>query len=49
MCNHCDDAPCVRAGGGAIRKRDDGIVVIDPVAARGRRDLIDSCPYGAIV
>lgn len=49
MCNHCDDAPCVRAGGGAIRKRDDGIVVIDPVAARGRRDLIDSCPYGAMV
>jgi Fe-S-cluster-containing dehydrogenase component len=49
LCNHCDDAPCVRAGGGAIRKRDDGIVVIDPVAARGRRDLIDSCPYGAMV
>ena len=50
MCNHCDDAPCIRAAGdGSIRKRDDGIVVIDPVKAKGRRDLVDSCPYGAIV
>jgi len=48
MCNHCDDAPCVKAGGGAIRKRDDGIVLIDPDKARGRKDLVDSCPYGAI-
>jgi Fe-S-cluster-containing hydrogenase component 2 len=49
MCNHCDDAPCVKAGGGAVRKRDDGIVIIDPVRSRGRRDLVDACPYGAIV
>lgn len=49
MCNHCDDAPCVRAGGGAVRKRSDGIVIIDPVAARGRRDIVASCPYKAIV
>ena len=48
MCNHCDDAPCVKAGEGAIRKRDDGIVLIDPDKARGRKDLVDSCPYGAI-
>lgn len=48
-CNHCDDAPCVRAGRGAVRKRDDGIVIVDPVAAKGRRDLVAACPYGAIV
>lgn len=50
MCNHCDDAPCLKAGGadGAVRKRRDGIVIIDPEKARGRRDLVDSCPYGAI-
>jgi NAD-dependent dihydropyrimidine dehydrogenase PreA subunit len=39
------------AGGadGAVRKRSDGIVIIDPVKAKGRRDLVDACPYGAIV
>lgn len=49
MCNHCDDAPCVRAGQGAVTQRADGIVIIDPVKARGRKDLIESCPYDAIV
>jgi len=50
MCNHCDDAPCIKVSAdGAIRKRDDGIVIIDPVKAKGRRDLVDACPYGAII
>ena len=41
MCNHCDDAPCIRAAGDdSIRKRSDGIVIIDPVKARGRKDLV---------
>jgi Fe-S-cluster-containing dehydrogenase component len=48
MCNHCDDAPCVKAAGGAIEKREDGIVIIDPVKAHGRKDLVSACPYGAI-
>jgi Fe-S-cluster-containing dehydrogenase component len=48
MCNHCDDAPCVTKGAGAVKKRDDGIVLIDPVAAKGRKDLVDACPYGHI-
>lgn len=47
-CNHCDNAPCVAAGQGAVNKRADGIVMVDPVKARGRKDLVDSCPYGAI-
>jgi Fe-S-cluster-containing dehydrogenase component len=47
-CNHCDDAPCVKAGNGAVRKRPDGIVIIDPVEAKGRKDLVASCPYGSI-
>jgi Fe-S-cluster-containing dehydrogenase component len=48
-CNHCDEAPCVKAAkDGAIRKRDDGIVIIDPIKAKGQRQLVDSCPYGAI-
>lgn len=48
-CNHCDNAPCIKAAkDGAIRKREDGIVVIDPVKAKGQKQLVDACPYGAI-
>ncbi len=47
-CQHCDDAPCIRAADGAISKRDDGIVLIDPEKARGRKEIAGSCPYGAI-
>jgi Fe-S-cluster-containing dehydrogenase component len=48
MCNHCDDAPCVAKGGGAVTKREDGIILIDPEKAKGRKDLVDACPYGHI-
>jgi len=48
MCNHCDNAPCVAKGGGAVSKRSDGIVLIDPAKAKGRKDLVESCPYGHI-
>ena len=48
MCNHCDDAPCMSKAAGAISKRSDGIVLIDPEKAKGRRDLVDACPYGHI-
>jgi nitrate reductase beta subunit len=48
MCNHCDNAPCMAKGGDAVKKRDDGIVLIDPVKAKGRKDLVESCPYGHI-
>lgn len=48
-CMHCDDAPCIRAAkNGAVKKREDGIVIIDPEKAKGQKDLVDSCPYGAI-
>jgi Fe-S-cluster-containing dehydrogenase component len=49
MCNHCDEAPCMRVGGDAIRKRADGIVIIDPDKAQGRKDIVKACPYKAIV
>ena len=48
MCNHCDDAPCIKAAPDAIDKRDDGIVLIDPVKSKGRKDLVEACPYGHI-
>ncbi len=48
-CNHCDDAPCIKAAqDGAVKKRADGIVIIDPVKAKGQKQLVDACPYGAI-
>jgi Fe-S-cluster-containing dehydrogenase component len=47
-CMHCDLAPCVSNAKGAVYKREDGIVIIDPVKAKGRRDILDSCPYGAV-
>ena len=48
FCNHCDDAPCIKADPEVSFKRSDGLVIMDPVKAKGRRDLVDSCPYGAI-
>jgi Fe-S-cluster-containing dehydrogenase component len=48
-CQHCDEAPCLAAArNGAVRKRGDGIVVIDPVAAKGQRQIAEACPYGAV-
>lgn len=47
-CMHCADAPCVATGGGAAYRRPDGIVIIDPVKARGRKELVAACPYGAV-
>ena len=49
MCQHCDDAPCIKAArDGAAYKRDDGIVIIDPDKSRGQKQIVDACPYGAV-
>tara|TARA_R110002110_G_scaffold415852_1_gene658133 strand:- start:36619 stop:37470 length:852 start_codon:yes stop_codon:yes gene_type:complete len=49
MCQHCDDAPCIAAAkDGAVKKRPDGIVVIDPDKSKGQTQIVDACPYGAI-
>ena len=48
-CMHCEDAPCLRAArDGAIYRRPDGIVLIDPVKAKGQKHLANACPYGSI-
>jgi Fe-S-cluster-containing dehydrogenase component len=46
-CMHCDSAPCLTPDG-AVYKRADGLVIIDPVKAKGRDDIVDTCPYGVI-
>lgn len=49
MCQHCDDAPCMKAAkDGAVTKRADGIVIIDPVKAKGQKQIVDACPFGAV-
>nr|WP_320132236.1 4Fe-4S dicluster domain-containing protein [uncultured Holophaga sp.] len=47
-CQHCQDAPCVKAHPDCISRREDGVVLIDPAKAKGKKDLAKSCPYGAI-
>jgi Fe-S-cluster-containing dehydrogenase component len=48
-CLMCEDAPCMKADkNGAVTRRADGIVLIDPEKARGQHELVRSCPYGVI-
>ncbi len=48
-CYHCTDAPCVqKSTNGEITRREDGIVLIDPHRARGKKELVKACPHGAI-
>ncbi len=48
-CLHCEDAPCVGAArDGAVYRRKDGIVMIDPVKAKGQQGIVNACPYRVI-
>jgi Fe-S-cluster-containing dehydrogenase component len=48
-CMHCDNPSCVKlALNGAVYKRADGIVIIDPEKAAGQKELVSSCPYRVI-
>jgi len=49
LCMQCDNPPCQAAAtGGAVYKRPDGIVIIDPVKSKGQKQLVAACPYGVI-
>ncbi len=49
LCNHCTDAPCLKAcPTGAIGRREDGIVLIDQDRCCGSGACVIACPYGAI-
>ena len=49
MCMHCEDAGCIKAArDGAVYRRPDGIVIIDPVKAKGQKQIVDACPYRVI-
>lgn len=49
-CQHCDEAPCLAACPveGVIYRRDDGLVVVDPLKCTGCRECLLSCPYDAL-
>ena len=49
-CQHCAEAPCLEACPveGAIYRREDGLVVIDPEKCTGCRECLLSCPYDAL-
>jgi Fe-S-cluster-containing dehydrogenase component len=52
LCNHCEKAACIEAcPDGAILKRDDGLVIIEPEKCTGRagcKACLAACPYNAI-
>ena len=49
ICMHCDNPPCMDACRyGAKYKRDDGLVIIDPLKCTGCRNCLEACPYDAI-
>ncbi len=47
-CMQCADPGCMKvAKNGAIYKKD-GIVIIDPVKAKGQKEILQGCPYRVI-
>ena len=48
-CMQCEDAPCIKAARNkAVYRRPDGIVIIDPVKAKGQKQIVTACPYRVI-
>ncbi|HKX46218.1 MAG TPA: 4Fe-4S dicluster domain-containing protein, partial [Planctomycetota bacterium] len=48
-CNQCSAAPCVTiCPTGALKKRADGIVDVDPKACIGCKGCMQACPYDAL-
>jgi Fe-S-cluster-containing dehydrogenase component len=49
LCNHCKNAPCIAAAkDGAAYRRADGLVIFDTEKAKGQKQLMEACPYGAV-
>ena len=50
ICQHCEDAPCLKAcNADAIYRRADGIVIIDPQKCRGNKLCMEACPYQNVI
>ncbi len=49
ICQQCKNPACMAKFPNEIYKRPDGIVIIDPEKAKGKKEIANACPYGAIV
>jgi Fe-S-cluster-containing dehydrogenase component len=48
-CMQCENASCIPGAlNGAVYRRPDGIVIIDPEKAVGQEEIVSSCPYRVI-
>ena len=48
-CMQCENAGCIKvAENNAVYRRPDGIVIIDPVKAKGQQQIVNGCPYRVI-
>ena len=48
-CMQCENATCIKmAQNNAVYKRPDGIVIIDPLKAKGQKQIVSTCPYRVI-
>jgi Fe-S-cluster-containing dehydrogenase component len=48
-CMQCENAGCIKVSqNNAVYRRPDGIVIIDPVKAKGQQQILNGCPYRVI-
>lgn len=48
-CSHCENPACMAAAkDGAVYKREDGVVIIDPEKSKGQKAIVDACPIHAV-
>ena len=49
LCNHCKNAPCINVcKAGALDRRADGLIVLNPDKCTGCKDCMAACPYDVI-
>jgi tetrathionate reductase subunit B len=49
-CMQCESPSCQKAAeDDAVYKREDGVVIIDPVKSKGQRQIAKACPFGSII
>ncbi len=48
-CQQCREAPCINSSpAGAVYRRPDGIVLIDPKRSAGQKEIVSLCPHRVI-